>query len=403
MVGIQRYSHALRTEWFGWEYPPKGEAVMDCGQRPRVCGLAIIAILLALPWPLQAQTDSLPVIDSKTETGPAAKQDELLPSPAPAIDESRQPMAPPESPLSSPFSPGPLVGPVGHVPYRADYRLTWFADEPVRGQSTNLGYTQHDFSLAFPLWQGCADEFSASVHVRGEIFHTGAVLPDTGQPFPDELWNIRFGTTYRHQFDNGWITGGTVSVGSASDKPFHSIDEMTAGINAFLRVPQGEHNAWLFSLNYSPTSELPFPIPGVAYVYQPSEYFRATIGLPFQIMYRPWDDLTLEASYMLLRTVHAKATYRLCDWLRVFAAFDWANESYFLADRVNVNDRFFYYDKRVSGGVKAYPAKHVELDLSAGYTFDRFYFEGAQFSDSDHNRVGVGNGPFVSLQGQIRW
>src|SRR5207244_7729232 len=124
---------------------------------------------------------------------------------------------------------------------------------------------------------------------------------------------------------------------------FHSINEMTAGANAFLRIPQGEHNAWLFTLAYSPTSELPIPIPGVAYVRQPSEEFRMNIGLPFQVMWRPIDDVTLDFSYMLLRTVHARATYRLAPALRVYVSYDWGNEGWFLAERPNNNDRVYYY------------------------------------------------------------
>src|SRR5207245_5587266 len=118
-----------------------------------------------------------------------------------------------------------------------------------------------DFGLAFPIWQCGADEWALSANVRGEFYHTSAILPNTLQPFSDELWNIRFATSYRHQFDNGWIGGGSVSVGSASDKPFHSIDEMTAGVNACLRVRQAEHNGCLLSLASSPTRERPSPTP----------------------------------------------------------------------------------------------------------------------------------------------
>jgi hypothetical protein len=292
---------------------------------------------------------------------------------------------------------------VGHSSFRADYRVTWFASEPVSGQSTNLGYVQHDFGMSFPIWQCSTDEWTAGLSARGEIFQTHAVLPNTLQPFPDELWNIRLFTSYRHEFDNGWIAGGTVSFGSASDKPFHSINEMTAGANAFLRVPQGEHNAWLFTLAYSPTSELPIPIPGVAYVWQPSADFRMNIGLPFQVMWRPTDDVTLDFSYMLLRTVHARATYRLAPALRVYVSYDWGNEGWFLAERSNNNDRFYYYDMRVSSGVQLFAARNFALDLAGGYVFNRFYFEGQHLSDSHFNRVDVGDGPFVSLQGRLRW
>jgi hypothetical protein len=292
---------------------------------------------------------------------------------------------------------------IGHMPLRASYRATWYPQEHVSGQDTSLGYFEHDFSLSFPLWQDSCNEWSASTHVRAEVFHTGAILPDTHQPFPDELWNVRFGTGYRHLFENGWIAGGNVSLGSASDKPFHSIDEILVGANGFLRIPQGEHNAWLFTLSYSTNSELPIPLPGVAYVWQPCPSFRMNVGLPFQLMVRPCDDLTLDFSYMLLHTIHARATYHAWGPVRVYGGFDWSNENYFLADRADSNERFFYYDMRVTGGVLVRLGPEAALDLSSGYVFDRYYFEGQHFSDSNFNRVDVGAGPFLSLQFQLRY
>ena len=98
-----------------------------------------------------------------------------------------------------------------------------FPDQPVAGQPAELGLLQQDFSLSVPLRQSPTDEWSASVRVRNQEFATGAVLPDTGEPFPDELWNIRFGTGYRHRFESGWIGALDVTVGSPSDKPFAGI------------------------------------------------------------------------------------------------------------------------------------------------------------------------------------
>jgi hypothetical protein len=360
---------------------------------------------------------------------PSTKAQDLPPLPGPPVPAEVPPPpspeklpAPPEIPPSAmtnpalpaitqplgPMSGGPLgmlLGKnVGQMPVFATYKVTWFPDEEVRGQPTNLGYHQHDFSLAAPVWQDPFNEWSVNTHVRGEFFHTGAVLPQSGMPFPDELWNVHFGTTYRHLFENDWIAGVSASLGSNSNKPFHGIDEMFVGMNAFVRIPSFERNAWLLTLNYSPTNELNFPIPGVAYVWNPNDSFLVNIGLPFMVFYRPTDDLTLDLSYMLVRTVHARATYRLAPPLRVHVAFDWMNENYFLADRANVNDRFFYYDKRATTGVQYVLSSHTALDLSGGYVFDRFYFQGARFSGDSHNdRIDVGNGAFVSLQFQMRW
>ena len=356
--------------------------------------------------------------------GPApsqvAPEPSPLPNPTPVPPTSPtepSPSPPPEAagPVQGPASDAPGLGPgglspffnpiVGRAPFRADYRATWFPSEPVAGQPTSLGYVQQAASVAFPIWQdGAVDEWSASVSTRGDIIQTHAILPDTRQPFPDELWDVRLGTTYRHLFSNGWIAGGTVSVGSASDRPFHSIDEMTAGVNAFLRVPQGEHNAWLFTLSYSATGELPIPIPGVAFVWQPSPDFRANLGLPFQVMWRPVEDLTLDFSYMLLTTVHARASYRVCRLVCVYAAYASENESYFLVDRPDSNDRFFHVDQRAASGVLLRFCPQASLDLSGGYVFDNHFFQGKNITNgTGFDRVDVGAGPYASVQLLLRW
>jgi hypothetical protein len=295
---------------------------------------------------------------------------------------------------------------LGQVPVRGDYRVTWFPDERVEGQRTKLGYNQHDLSYSAPIWQNPFDEWFFSTHVRSEVFNTGAVLPDTGQPFPDDLWNVHVGTSYRHLFSNGWIGGGNVTVGSASDKPFHSFDEMVVGASAFLRVPQGEHNAWLFSLNYSTNREFlnGVPLPGVAYFYAPTDWFQATIGLPFASMtIRPLEDLTLQFTYAPLTNIHTKVIYRIIRSLRVYAGFDWGEESYFRVGRLDDRDRLFYYDKRLSAGLIWSLNEHISFDVSGGYTFDRMYFEGRDFSHRSFNRLDIGDGALVGVQAAVKF
>jgi len=317
-----------------------------------------------------------------------------------------EPGPPEKNLLLEPFSPAfaHLLGPaVGQMQPRVDYRETWFPEVAVKGQPTNLSEERQDFSARFPLWQDPANEWSGTVRVRSELFQTGAILPITGQAFPPDLWDVTFGTNFRHLFDNGWIAGGGLNVGSPSDKPFHSYDEMTVGLNAFLRIPQGEHNAWLFTLAYAANSELPFPVPGVAFLWQPSDCLRINVGLPFAVLYRPTEDLTFEFSYMLIRSVHARATYRLRERLRIYGGYDWSNEGYFLADRADIQDRFFAYDQRLSAGVQYLVGRQALFDLGAGYIFDRFYFEGRQYSTNNLNRVDLDSGAFLSFRFEYRF
>jgi hypothetical protein len=372
----------------------------------------ILAALLLLVLPASALAQGVPVPSAEPPRAEPPLPNSAFPDLAPPQDQPAPwpppqpaPAAPPaDGPLLSPFAGAPWATPtVGHVPFAATYRITWLPDESVSSQAARFGIVEQDASVRFPIWQTEHDELSGNVHVQAQVIHTGAILPNTDQPFPDQLWDVRAGVGYRHLFENGWIAGANVSFGSASNEPFNSVNELTVGLNAFLRVPSGERNAWLFSLSYSPTGELSFPIPGVAFAWVPSDQFHMNIGLPFMIWYRPIEDLTLEASYMLLTTIHARATYRICQPFRVYAGFDWSNESWYIVPRPDDKDRLFYYEKRLSVGAVTNIGRTFLLDISTGYVFDRFYFEGQNSNDRNFNRVDVGSAPMLSFQAQLRW
>ena len=130
------------------------------------------------------------------------------------------------------------------------------------------------------MWRDGGDVLMLSAGVRNSMFFTDAILPDSHRPFPNELWNVHLGTNYMHKFDNGWSGMLGINFGSASDKPFHSINEMNVGFMSFLQIPVwNDRDAWRFSLMYSPVGNLNFPIPGVAYLWNPSDTLHASIGI----------------------------------------------------------------------------------------------------------------------------
>ena len=281
------------------------------------CISPLACLLLLVPVAIYAQTP--PPAPSVPDASTPA---DVFPPPRTVAEDPSSPAAPEAAPppALSFDGPGDLMGgrmgmmgglgAVGPMPALFSYRATWFPTEPVTGQATHLGYEQQDLSLAVPLWQDGCDRISASANVHAETFDTGAILPTTDERFPSELYDVRLGTAYQHMFDNGWVGGANVSVGSASDHPFDGIRDMTLGATASLRVPQDERNAWLFSLNYSTNSQVLYniPIPGVAYFYNPTDWFQAMVGFPFANMtLRPTDDLSFQFSYALLTNIHAKA------------------------------------------------------------------------------------------------
>jgi hypothetical protein len=283
------------------------------------------------------------------------------------------------------------------------YGVVWLPNVPVQGQATQFQMIGQDLSFTHPLWTDPVNYFGLMGGLRNEIIQTAAILPETGQPIPSDLWCIHAGLQYNRQLGNGWMAGGGVSLESASDHPFAGREEINVGLNAMLRIPQGEHNAWMLGLMYSPTGELNFPLPMVAFSWNPSPEFHANVGLPFLVTWRPSDDWQFQASYMLIHTIHVKAQYRLTDGLRAFAAYDWSNEAYTLLDRPEEDDRLFLYDQRASLGLQALLARQWTASLSAGFVFDRYLFEGTSFSSTSSNRVDLGNGPFTSLNLGVRY
>jgi hypothetical protein len=302
-----------------------------------------------------------------------------------------------------------MLDPVlGRLIARGEYRITYYPEERVEDRPADFSFLQHRVSVFAPLWQSAGDEWTGSTSVRHQEYDTHAVRPDTGAPFPEELWDVRVGAGYRHKFENGWIGGVNVSLGSASDEPFASADELIVRGVALLRVPHGQRNAWLLSLLYTSGEEYvaglrDVPIPGIAYQYAPSDRFLAIVGIPFStVEYRPLEQLTLEALYVPLRRVRARVTYALFRPLRLYAGFDWDSDVHFLADRADEDDRLYYYEKRLTAGAR-FDLQQVGVEVSGGRAYDRFYFEGERYSDRRHNRIDVADGWFVSARVNVRF
>jgi Domain of unknown function (DUF6268) len=296
---------------------------------------------------------------------------------------------------------GGMGGPGMGVP---GYMATGYPSRPVANSTADLGFVRQNLSGAFPVYKEAGATVLLTAGVRNTLFFTDAILPDTQRPFPDELWNISLGLMYLQKFDNGWSGGLGTTLGSASDKPFHSIHEMNVGFLGFLRVPaKNERDSWMFSLMYSPVGNLTFPIPGVAYSWKPSDDLHVNFGLPFSVMWKPVEDLTFTFFYVPITNINARATYRVTNGVNVYGGFEWLNEAYFLADRAEQDERFLAFEKRLICGVRWDIWTHADFDLNAGYAFDRYYGEGQNQISDLHDRVDISSGAFIGAALIVKW
>ena len=300
-----------------------------------------------------------------------------------------------ESPRVGQFGPGPS-GEGRRSPFTA--RLWWIPEQNLRNQAGHLAMDGEEIDVAFPLridpdgiWLGLG-----SVQRLG--ISTSAVYPDSGLPVPEQLWDIEVGTMHIRTLANGWRAGGMLRVGSPSDRPFAALRDMTVTLLGFLTIPSGEHNAWSFSLFYSPTGQIIFPIPGIAYVWRPTPQFQANLGIPFSLDYRPTETLTITASYLPLNNVQVLVRQSLGEAWSIYGGYRTVNDTFLLSDRLDDQERTYLFDQRLTLGVQRELGRGWSLDLSAAYVFDRQIFQAEKFSGNRRDELAIDPGVVGMLQ-----
>jgi hypothetical protein len=283
---------------------------------------------------------------------------------------------------------------------RAPFRLLSRFAPAQEVVDSNDTLSSHSFAtqLGVPLRISPEGILLATARINTTQFSTGAVLPVSGMSIPDNLWDVRFGLFGTRKLSNGWQVGGLFNLGSASDELFNSVDELTLTSLAFVSIPVRGRDAWNLSLFYSPTSQIAFPIPGVAYVWRPSDQLEAQIGLPASLVYAPNDTFLFRARYTPVTDVFVEARQKLLGRWELFSRYQIINESYFLANRENRRDRFFQFEHQLSSGLSYHLPAGFTFDLSAGYLFGRRYFQDSDFDLGSKDLVQVDSGVVYSAQ-----
>ncbi|MBI1387918.1 MAG: hypothetical protein GC154_05675 [bacterium] len=287
-----------------------------------------------------------------------------------------------------------------------EYDGQWYGGNEVDNAGDNLDMMKHRLQLAAPLFKNDDHFFALSSSLEYWDVDTRVKFPDSGGDFPSDLYDLKFAANYFHYFDNGWTAGGVLSVGSASDKPFNSGDEVEVQFNGFLRIPHVDDNYWVFVLNYSNNREFlnNVPIPGFGYWYQPSDRLFILAGIPFlALKAEPIDNVIVRASYIPLRNIDAEIAYQFNERIEVFSGFSWDNQRFMPAGRSNNDDRLFYYEKDVEGGVRYALCEAAKLEVAGGYAFDRFFFTGEDYDDRNHDRIDIEDGPYVRGKITVRF
>jgi len=277
----------------------------------------------------------------------------------------------------------------------------WAAPAPVVRQPGELGMNAQFARVAAPLVRPTEGEpLWIGIGRFGRLeLSTDAILPDSNQPVPDQLWLVEAGLTHIRPLARGGTLGGTFLFGSASDQPFAAGRDLTLMAIGFWNTPAAnDRDEWNLSLFYSPTSQLPYPLPGVAYAWRPSDALEAKLGVPASIEWRPDEKWTLSAAYFPLVNVALEARRRLGDDWALVAFYRTDTQIYFLADRLIDAERLYVFDQRAAVGLERTLGGGFTVEALASWLFDRELFQGTNFTSGRTDVVEFGAGPALSLQ-----
>jgi hypothetical protein len=222
-----------------------------------------------------------------------------------------------------------------------------------------------------------------SVHERfGHLGINAPIqIPQTGVAVPQSLWSLEGATRYGRRLDGDRSCGISLSVGSDSDRLFHSIHETIMQASADYRIPSGERNGWLFFLGYSNNRYFlnGVPLPGVSYMFRSeSGKVQGIVGFPFfSLRYSPVPIWDARLSAFGPRRLNMDVGRRMRGMTRVHAGFDWGGQTWLRAGRTDNASRLSFERKRLYAGVETPLPYRMSLALSGGREFDRRFFETA--------------------------
>jgi hypothetical protein len=282
-------------------------------------------------------------------------------------------------------------------------------DRPAAGvkhQDADFASERLRASADVRLYQDPSQELVLGARVARTWLDTGLVLPKVGV-IPQRLDEIDGTATYRRFLGAGATLGGSLRIGSSSDEPFASGEEIDIGATLFTRQPVRGHDAWLLFLSYA--NDRPrfnhIPLPGVAYQWMPDERFTLIAGFP--IVYATWKPapaVAFDAVGSVFGFARAGATwipFAPAPVLRLRAGWEWGSETYKRADREDRYDQLLFRDMKLSVGADVSPLRQLSLGLRAAWLFEREVFEGEGAND-DGDAVPVASGWMFAASATLR-
>jgi hypothetical protein len=279
-----------------------------------------------------------------------------------------------------------MFAPIGRLPVAGSLSTMLYPGTETKNSDDDFLMMQQELSLFVPVAE--FENSDLSFNLTGEQFllDERLYITDPLIELPDAFYDLEAGAVYRRQFSGGNMGGAFVSVGSASDELFEETEDVAVNLSGYYRYSLDSGNAWIFLLSYDNQRDFlkNIPLPGAAYEYRRGRELTAIVGVPFVFLdWKPNRKWSASVSYFVPYSVGVSTRYHLWGPVFIHGAFDWDEKSYFRTGREDDDDNIYYYEKRLTAGANVYLNNNFSLDLSGGFAFDRYIYEGEDFDDDD--------------------
>ncbi len=214
-------------------------------------------------------------------------------------------------------------------------------------------------------------------------------------PILRDYYNHQLNLSYKRTLpdDLFWMT--SISYGSASDRPFKSHKDNTLGATYIQKF----NPRWFGVLNYSNNRSFlnNIPLPGFFFVKEMSRDKALVFGFPFLFWLRPLGKRWSLRYFGLMPWSHKLRIFYKAGVFSPYVGFEQGPQSFFRHDRKESQERVFWFERRLSAGMEGSLSKHVRLDLSGGFAFDRQFFEAKNYSDKKDDVSNLEKAWFLAL------
>lgn len=242
---------------------------------------------------------------------------------------------------------------------------------------------QSKMSIATPIYNKNGESFAMSLGGGRILFNESQVF-DNGEKTPKSLERVDLGVQYSTTLKKRAFWGLRGSLGSASDQPFRTKEEVTFSLSTFYTKPGDGRGQWIYTVFLSNNNSLAnyIPIPGFIYLYR-NQGFTGMFGLPFlSIQWTPKAPWLFSMSYFITN-FNNEIAYGLRDKFQTFLGFAISQQNFLRADREERTDRLFFNEKKIFLGTRSPLTNEISGEFQTGLSFDRKLKEGKRFNDID--------------------